>query len=305
MPRARSRNLPPLLSDPTFKPHAPKAQRLRPGHFVRELGFYNERPAGLYDYLLICTVAGSGRFTHRGGVFDTQAVDVVLIEPDVAHRYKTNPQVKHWELLWAHFQPAPTWRAWLDWPEVAPGQVSGLRHLALTPTVGRMVQAALVEVNELYESLSPHSLTLAINALESAILRIDEHNPRGAGALGAGSRGPAIDPRVRRAVDFIHRQFDQPLTLGDIAAAAGLSASRLSHLFRATLHQTPQQYLQRQRLARAQQLLESTQMRVGEIAEVVGYPSAFYFTNRFTRALGHSPRAYRQLLAQQDRVPQR
>ena len=56
---------------------------------------------------------------------------------------------------------------------------------------------------------------------------------------------------------------------------------------------TPVQFLEQQRMARARQLLELTGHGVAEIAAMVGYENAFYFTRRFTRATGKSPRAYR------------
>ena len=49
----------------------------------------------------------------------------------------------------------------------------------------------------------------------------------------AGDVEPArtVDPRVRVAIREIHRRLDEPITLGDIAEAAGLSEGRFRHLF--------------------------------------------------------------------------
>jgi AraC-like DNA-binding protein len=49
-----------------------------------------------------------------------------------------------------------------------------------------------------------------------------------------------------------------------------------------------------QRINRARQLLELTAMSIKEIAAEVGYENPFYFSLRFKKQTGTSPRDYRQ-----------
>jgi AraC family transcriptional regulator of arabinose operon len=79
-----------------------------------------------------------------------------------------------------------------------------------------------------------------------------------------------------------------------IAAQCGLSPSRFAHLFRHQTGETPQRYLELQRLKRARELLEFTQEPIAVIARSVGYENPFYFTLRFKRHNGASPRQWRQ-----------
>jgi len=265
------------------KPDAPPPQRLRTNFFQRGQGYSNDRPQGLYDWLLIFTVRGMGQFDYTEGQWNLQVSDVLLIEPDAPHAYRTHPEADCWDLLWAHFEPSPAWRSWLDWPTLSPG----IHHMHIDdPTTAEQVRLGLERADRLFQTHGIHSLPLALNALESAILWCDQFNPRKTLAHG--------DARLQQVVDFINRQMHEPIGLQEMAEAAGLSASRLSHLFSQRMQITPQRYLEQQRLTRAQQLLETTQQTIGEIAEAVGYHNPFYFTNRFTRAFGQSPRAYRK-----------
>jgi AraC family transcriptional regulator of arabinose operon len=57
---------------------------------------------------------------------------------------------------------------------------------------------------------------------------------------------------------------------------------------------TPGQFLELQRLNRAKQLLELTPRTIQAIASEVGFDNPFYFTQRFKRQTGLSPRDYRR-----------
>ena len=134
-------------------------------------------------------------------------------------------------------------------------------------------------------SPSPQREALAMNALEEILLRCALANPKHATAR--------IDPRIRRALDYIGTHFASPLTITEIAQECGLSLSRFAHLFRTETGQPPQRYLEHQRLLRARQLLEFTQEPIRHIAEQVGFENPFYFTLRFKRHNGMSPRQWR------------
>ena len=124
-----------------------------------------------------------------------------------------------------------------------------------------------------------------MNALEELLLVCDELNPNLAQAR--------MDGRVRAAMDFICGHFHERIDLETIAEAAGLSMSRLSHLFKEQAGTSVQKFLESQRIARAKQLLEFTPRSVKEIAQDVGYDNPFYFSMRFRAATGKSPRGWR------------
>ena len=113
--------------------------------------------------------------------------------------------------------------------------------------------------------------------------------------------GQTPDPRVREALDYLCRHLDQSIPLDALAEHCGLSASRLAHLFREQVAMTPVQFLESQRMRRARQLLEVTGMSVAEVGYEVGYDNPFYFSLRFKKATGKSPRQYRDAQVNQGR----
>jgi AraC family transcriptional regulator, arabinose operon regulatory protein len=67
----------------------------------------------------------------------------------------------------------------------------------------------------------------------------------------------------------------RPLNVGAAAEVAGLSLSRFSHLFSRTIGMPPQPWNELQRLNRARQLLELTNLSIKEIAVEVGFDDPF------------------------------
>lgn len=257
-------------------PHVPTVT-LSADEFHRFSDYRNWRPRGAPDWLLILTVGGAGRVESDGtGGVDATPGTVTLFEPGAPQRYFTDPKTGRWHIVWSHFHPRAHWGVWMAWPG------RGLRSLQLDPEAYRQTRQALREAVRLVRQPLPGSTDFAVNALERALLWIHR----------AGSRR-ALDPRIRRTVEWIAAHPAEPVLVEDLARECGLSESRFAHLFREEIGQPPQQYLEEIRLQRAAQLLRSTNLRVTEIAAEAGYADAFYFSARFRRKFGVPPTAYR------------
>jgi len=113
------------------------------------------------------------------------------------------------------------------------------------------------------------------------------------------SESPTIsaDPHIWRAIQDVLRHcddnFHRPLRLAEVAAAVGYSPSHLSRLFSSCLGHSFQDHVRDLRVHAAKQLLESSELAIGEISRSLGYAEVSYFSHAFTRATGVSPRAYR------------
>jgi AraC-like DNA-binding protein len=96
-----------------------------------------------------------------------------------------------------------------------------------------------------------------------------------------------------RAKDLADARYFEPLDVGDMAAAAGLSRAHFSREFRRAFGESPHAYLLTRRLERAAALLRTTDHTVAEICLSVGLQSIGSFTTSFTRHYRVSPTAYR------------
>ena len=96
-----------------------------------------------------------------------------------------------------------------------------------------------------------------------------------------------------RARDLADSRYFEPLSVDDLAAAAGLSRAHFSREFRRTFGESPHSYLLTRRLERAAALLRTTDRSVADVCFSVGLSSVGSFTTSFTRNFGRSPTAYR------------
>jgi AraC-like DNA-binding protein len=96
-----------------------------------------------------------------------------------------------------------------------------------------------------------------------------------------------------RAKDLADGRYFEPLTVEDLARAAGLSKAHFSREFRRAFGESPHVYLLTRRMERAAALLRSTDQSVAQICYLVGLQSVGSFTTSFGRTYGISPSAYR------------
>lgn len=104
---------------------------------------------------------------------------------------------------------------------------------------------------------------------------------------------PLSDP-IRQALDYIvKRHGDSSLTVDDIADAANLSSRQLNRRFQAELDCSPMQYLRQHRVAHACDLLETSDIPIRRIAEMVGAATPSHFNYLFRRLTGSTPGDHR------------
>ena len=100
--------------------------------------------------------------------------------------------------------------------------------------------------------------------------------------------------RVLGVRAWMERHYLEPLTLAQLAQRAGLSVSQFSHLFGQLCGLSPKAFLVERRVQQAANLLETTQLAVGEIAAMTGYQHDANFNHHFKGRFGVSPLHYRK-----------
>ncbi len=104
----------------------------------------------------------------------------------------------------------------------------------------------------------------------------------------------ALPEPVRKAIDFIDRNFATPLSLAAAAQAASLSPGHFSRIFRAGTGQSLAGYLAAVRVRRACELLSARpHARISEIAMDCGFESIPHFNRQFRKITGTSPGRFR------------
>jgi transcriptional regulator GlxA family with amidase domain len=114
---------------------------------------------------------------------------------------------------------------------------------------------------------------------------------------------PRDDHGLAEVLNWALRHLNDRLTVREIAARAGLSTRTLIRRFHETTGTTPLRWLHEQRLARARELLETTDLTVDRISGLCGLGTAANLRHHFMRTLGVTPSGYRRTFCgDQDRT---
>jgi AraC family transcriptional regulator len=94
---------------------------------------------------------------------------------------------------------------------------------------------------------------------------------------------------ARRIGDYIDARTSENITLEAMAAQAGLSVFHFARAFRQSFGMPPHSYLLHRRIARAQRLLQQTELPISEIAVSTGFSDQSHFAKHFRRVTGMAP----------------
>jgi AraC-like DNA-binding protein len=106
---------------------------------------------------------------------------------------------------------------------------------------------------------------------------------------------PISPAHLRRALEFIEKNLEKPIRLDDLARECKVSVKTLQNAFRHYRGTNPSDAIRELRLKRAQELLRTTSMKIGEVAARIGYSSGSNLSRDYRRQFGAAPSHARTL----------
>lgn len=203
----------------------------------------------------------------------------------------------------------------------APASRLGLQFSPPTEAAARQTVFEAAELKRLFAAFSRRALVpvrfrVKTGALAREVSRLAEAwddakaRPEGAAHLRAlvctllveafgdlhyDAPAPVTPERVVEAVRaHIDAHCGEPLSVDDLVRLSGYGRTRLFALFAAQAGTTPIDYLNRRRVARAQELLADAARPLAEVAEACGFATADYFARVFRKYVGLSPQEFRR-----------
>ena len=111
---------------------------------------------------------------------------------------------------------------------------------------------------------------------------------------GQVNKGNSLrDFYIKEAFSFIEQNFQNDISIEEIASFCGLNRSYFGKIFRENTGKSPQDFLISYRMTKATELLKLTGLSVGDIGNAVGYPNQLHFSRAFKNTYGISPRQWR------------
>jgi AraC-like DNA-binding protein len=131
--------------------------------------------------------------------------------------------------------------------------------------------------------------------VEHVTLAAGAHLSRAYGGMKPDSaRGGLAQWQERRAKELLQANLEGDLPLAQLAAECQLSTGHFLRAFRQTTGLAPHQWLIEQRIAKAKDLLRTSQLQLAELAQICGFSDQAHFTRVFKQRVGASPGAWRR-----------
>ncbi len=222
-----------------------------------------------YFQFLQCTL-GSGLLNIYGREYKINEGTVFLLPANVPHRYiKTCEQ---WLIDWIVFSgsccgPIMKGLGITDFA-VYENRSSPEIHSIIQRTVNLYHKKPQNRV--LLSSLSAYDILLRIRSLSQTV------------------------PRTKAVTDFIRDHLADDLPLKRLSDILGVTPEHLCRLFKSEHGMRPFEYINRERIQLAKQLLYETGHSIAEIAHMCGFANENYFREVFKKQTGASPGMYRK-----------
>ena len=102
------------------------------------------------------------------------------------------------------------------------------------------------------------------------------------------------DYYIKEAINFIEQNFQNNISIEEIAAVCGINRSYFGKIFRNTVGRSPQEFLMHYRMVKATELLKLTSLSIADIGSAVGYENQLHFSRAFKKRYGLPPREWRK-----------
>jgi AraC family transcriptional regulator, arabinose operon regulatory protein len=247
------------------------------GYFPHAAMHGRSRRAGAAETIVIMCADGGGWCELAGSRHDVGPNEVLIIPAGVPHSYYA-AAAEPWSIWWLHISG-----------DDVPDLLSAVGLTVASPTAPmtdpfRAFALAESICDDLGRDETAASLTAAAGAAWNLLAQL---------AAERDGRWVAREP-IARVQDHLRAHLAAPVSVPALAALAGYSTSHFSARFRSLTGFSVTEYVKRLRMARARQLLITSDHTVAEIATAVGYPDPFYFSRHFAAVNGMNPREFRR-----------
>lgn len=99
---------------------------------------------------------------------------------------------------------------------------------------------------------------------------------------------------IHKSIAYIRENLDQNLTLQQVARFVHLNPNHFSEVFKRETGLNYIEFVTQERMRKAQEILQGSQTKIGDVANLVGYEDIKYFSQQFKKHTGRTPSEFRQ-----------
>lgn len=242
-------------------------------------------PAARNHYLFHYIMSGTGRLMTTDENGQTQSFSIksrqgFMIFPNQITTYIADKDLP-WEYVWVEFD--------------------GLRVKSILDACGFSPNHPVYHAKskDLREEMMNEMIYITQNQNSSPIHLIGhlylflDYLARSTASAPLSSGSSLRDFYIHEALNYIEHNFQNDITVEDIADVCGLNRSYFGKIFKNAVGKTPQEFLLSYRMLKATELLKLTRLSIRDVSNAVGYANPLHFSRAFRNIYGIPPRDWR------------
>lgn len=274
------------------------------GHYYRPIIWHTaidqDRPVGSRNtfsehshdfYHVVFYTKGGGSYSREGRFYETTAGSCVVIHPGQKHDFISRRGTAVYSEITFSYETDDGSVCTLSFDQllscIKGTRVHLLETIHLLKDFHSMFQGYLIQITDYLNSSSPQSLYYAHWTLEHIFNCLIEH-------CCEKKHEEIIDDRLMRTRLWIEENYQETLSMDDLAKMAGFSKGYFFRAFRHVFGISPLAYQQKLRIKAAKTLLKTTTLQCREIAYRIGFNDVYFFHRVFKKNTQYTPNQYRK-----------
>ena len=243
-------------------------------------------PRGRIDYQLLFIASGKTHFYIGGKDQVVTAGHMVLFQPKEEQHYEYFGEDKP-EVYWVHFTGSAVKEVLRSYDIPLDEHI----FFSGTPAAYTQLFKNMIEEFQTCRVGYKEMLEMNLRQLFMMIQRTRLEKPL--------IVTTAVQLEMDYARQYFHDHYNEPINIEEYALSRHTSISLFMRNFKKVFGVSPKQYILNIRMNNAQNLLESTDYTVAEIAAIVGYDNSLYFSRIYHKQKGQAPSDYRKRMKEQ------
>lgn len=253
------------------------------GYFSHATHHFIDRPKGRNEYIFIYCKSGSGWVIVNGKKYILNENYFIIINPGEPHSYGADPE-DPWTIYWIHFigKKAALFSDGFNIPTL------------VTLDNSSRIKDRLDLFEEMYSVLS-HGFTpdylnyanLCLVHFLGTFIFVKQYRE-------VQEKAEYSSNAIDMVVYYMHEKISEKLTVKEMASYSGYSESYFHLIFVRETGYSPIEYFNRMKIEKACEYLTYSNMKIVQIAHLLGFTDPYYFTRTFTGIKGMSPLKYRR-----------